>query len=1022
VAKQIMAIDPTRPVMVDGGQALTDASLPVVGGHYLETDQRDYPDHAYTLEKTYAAKSRNQWPTPADRPIFLGESFFARGCNPAWFAGIGGESCFLGRSETVRPCGLYAKMLSEGYRWHGLAAFHYWFADDDATLHYNAFQPVCALCRQWNWTFAAGATVPRTLKVLNDTRYPDPIEMAWRLTLDGTVVGEGKKVCNIPPGLSETIEISVKIPVVEKRTAGQFILTCGRAGKEVFREVKEVSIIDANAAPKPVVAKADIMVLDPNGSARRRLAARGVPFTELARFEDIPDSARIIVVGNDALTGRQATDPKWMALAAAGARILVLEQQVPLHYQAVPADFEPTAHVGRIAFAENLDHPAFAGLDQADFFCWSGDHIVYRNVYKKPSIGAKSLAQCDMELSCSAIAECPVNEGLLLLCQMVVGGKLATDPVPQRLFDNMVNYVSAYKVVRKQTAVVMDDTSPQAKLLVASGLKFDTAPDALSAITDGKHETVVLDATPANLKVLAANPDKLNSFARNGGWLMLWGLTPEGLADFNRIVAVDHLIRPFEMERVTLPAVRDPILAGLTMRDVVMESGEKIMAHVGDKFLANDIFTCVVDFDDIAPFSGIPGPEYWNQPGAKPGYDHWPRNMFNGFVTADSWKYVFSILLSKNEPTRWTMKLPREEEIIQFSIALNTIYHKVTKINLYFDADDKPVALNARPIPDRQDFIVGPRKAKALTIELAEWEKSGTQDVIGVDNIWLRVKRPDDFQQKVKPLLNIGALVRYPMGSGGVILNQLRIMPTETVPINTQKKQTIVATLLRNLGAAYAGGQTLTAANLSFQPIPLDNQCNQYLTRDRGWFDPQRDLGHLPAGEQKLAHVTYAIHDFKTSPVPSCIMLAGQGAKGNMPREFRGLKVDRKADALFFLHTFRQARQWRPRPNETTPPTVFKYVVHYADGNAAEAPVLYGQGVDHWISSDPRSLKSAALAWAGKFPGDASEQQAVVYQMQWKNPRPDVPIATIDLVYDQKAGNQYGVPALLAVTAASARQ
>jgi hypothetical protein len=33
-----------------------------------------------------------------------------------------------------------------------------------------------------------------------------------------------------------------------------------------------------------------------------------------------------------------------------------------------------------------------------------------------------------------------------------------------------------------------------------------------------------------------------------------------------------------------------------------------------------------------------------------------------------------------------------------------------------------------------------------------------------------------------------------------------------------------------------------------------------------------------------------------------------------------------------------------------------------------------------------------------------------------------VPIATIDLVYDQKAGNQYGVPALLAVTAASARQ
>ena len=31
-------------------------------------------------------------------------------------------------------------------------------------------------------------------------------------------------------------------------------------------------------------------------------------------------------------------------------------------------------------------------------------------------------------------------------------------------------------------------------------------------------------------------------------YLMLWGLTPEGLADFNKVVGVNHVLRPFKME------------------------------------------------------------------------------------------------------------------------------------------------------------------------------------------------------------------------------------------------------------------------------------------------------------------------------------------------------------------------------------------------------------------------------------------------------------------------------------------
>ena len=78
-------------------------------------------------------------------------------------------------------------MLAEGYRWHGVAGFQFWFGPERADLHYNSFQPVCVLCREWNWTFAAGEKVKRTLKVFNDTRYDDPIEMTWTFDHGGQV-------------------------------------------------------------------------------------------------------------------------------------------------------------------------------------------------------------------------------------------------------------------------------------------------------------------------------------------------------------------------------------------------------------------------------------------------------------------------------------------------------------------------------------------------------------------------------------------------------------------------------------------------------------------------------------------------------------------------------------------------------------------------------------------------------------------------------------------------------------------
>jgi hypothetical protein len=173
-----------------------------------------------------------------------------------------------------------------------------------------------------------------------------------------------------------------------------------------------------------------------------------------------------------------------------------------------------------------------------------------------------------------------------------------------------------------------------------------------------------------------------------------------------------------------------------------------------------------------------------------------------------------------------TTTLPREEEVAGFSIVFNVIYHKVTKFSLAFDGDDAhAVTFDAKPGKDRQDFVITPpRKARTVTVALLEWEKSGSANVVGVDNLWIKVKRSPEFGQKVVPLLSIGGLVKYPMGSGGVVLNELRLFggsasagggpavahpeiagpDKESQPANARKKQNIVATILRNMGAAFA--------------------------------------------------------------------------------------------------------------------------------------------------------------------------------------------------------------------------
>jgi len=67
---------------------------------------------------------------------------------------------------------------------------------------------------------------------------------------------------------------------------------------------------------------------------------------------------------------------------------------------------------------------------------------------------------------------------------------------------------------------------------------------------------------------------------------------------------------------------------------------------------------------------------------------------------------------------------------------------------------------------------------------------------------------------------------------------------------------------------------------------------------------------------------------------------------------------------------------------------------------------------------DPDDLKGATVAWAAPFDEDQPRDKAVIYTMQWDNPRPDVPISHIDIELDEQRTDWWGQPLILGITAA----
>lgn len=157
-------------------------------------------------------------------------------------------------------------------------------------------------------------------------------------------------------------------------------------------------------------------------------------------------------------------------------------------------------------------------------------------------------------------------------------------------------------------------------------------------------------------------------------------------------------------------------------------------------------------------------------------------------------------------------------------------------------------------------------------------------------------------------------------------------------------------------------------------------------------------LSILPKGIQKLGNVQYDLRGI--------VQVSGKvfAARNKVfPEAVKGIQVGLKCHTLYFLHASRWTEQ-----NGTQ---IGSYIIHYANGQTRQIPIIFGVDLRDWLPSwDPGA---AAIGPPVGWQGRDGNLDIVLFEKQWPNPLPDVEISSIDMVSSMTDA----APFLVAVTA-----
>lgn len=800
IAKEL---DPGRISFQDGGGDLGGLGE-VNCQHYtfpkgstFPSQAYDYPTGPYEPNRKHTRSEVFKW--SGKNPLILGEVFYYAG-NLSKMAWVGGSEVYRGRQYANMAAGKYLNLAIQGARWQGVTAICPWTKKLPGVE--PAMQSRAVFVKQHNASIYPNSQFTRDIKIFNDTRFDNPIKFSWQLLHDKTVISQGNKTYDIKAGHAQQDKLTINTPQAFTDMTLTLRLTLTVQGKQVFEDTHNLFML----FKEPVKQHEGLVVYDPKGKVSPWLIKNRIAHRKIHSLDTNPNAIKTLLIGPNALTDNQLQDAGALigSLSKQGKNIIVLEQSTPITgrtlgvkldlagknqdaQSAWRAEFEGAkGSVGQIAFIASPAHPIFKNIHNDQLFTWAKGSWNFTNSYASPTGGMLPLINAGHDLNLCPMVQINLGKGHVILSQMLIGTKLGIEPVADRLLGRLLEHAqtSANQQTAK-TVVMIDGDNKLENLLKETGLQFKRVNNTARLLKlTPTHKVMIVKATAKNMAWLKTNDKIIKHWANQGGKLMLVNLTAKGLADFNLLVGFPHQIRTGTQERVQLANRANPLLLGISDRDLAMNS-EKYIARWKHQFYVSDrVFSHVIDADEMASF-------------AKLKNQH--RNMVNGLTNNDFWRYI--TYLHPKETVRFDFAHVQPLDRIQ--LWTNNSYKVIKRIRIIFD--DNPstaMNINLQDTPSLQIIPINRQTAETLDIQLLEmFDQPATKNLTGIDNIQIFRKLPDELASRFTMLASPGGLVYYPLGNGGILLNNLDYQKPDT-EVNRKKKLGVWSNLLRNMGTS----------------------------------------------------------------------------------------------------------------------------------------------------------------------------------------------------------------------------
>ncbi len=327
--------------------------------------------------------------------------------------------------------------------------------------------------------FYPGEDIDKTVIILNDTRITQSFILAWSvLDQQGNTIAQGQDKATVAPAEQARLPIAFKAPAIRGDRLDLTLRADVRCNGKPL-DVRPFALQIHAAPTQAITAPKGWYAL--GGDSPLGHDVRGL--TAISPDRTLPADAQVVVLAAGSL-GRLAGTPALAQLRQRvrddGLRVLVMPQ-TPEDLNAVLGlrAFTPGSRLLNIRVA---NHPVLDGILPADLRDWRGasplvplagppadldqsqrtarvwrcsqEGIVASTVIEKPHRTAfRPLLDTGFDLRYAALAECPEGKGAIILCQLDLVGRTATDPTARRLLANLVRHLGTRQPVGRTTAV-----------------------------------------------------------------------------------------------------------------------------------------------------------------------------------------------------------------------------------------------------------------------------------------------------------------------------------------------------------------------------------------------------------------------------------------------------------------------------------------------------------------------------------------------------------------------------------------